>query len=300
MSIKRTVEDSEEYPHDYPSRLDWKESWYFTYMDAKNRVCGVFYISTYPNNRRTDYLSTYLVDGKIDGYMNSTEVGGKLREITDGKLTFDLVEPNKKWNVFLETDKVSMDFEFFGRFPPFRFDPEKAYVKDILEQEHYEQSCKVNGTIRFPDGTSIEVDCYGHRDHSWGLRDYSQIKKWDWMQAQFDDYAMNIIRLTIGEKTEISGFVSNKSGNIEVVETRIETQYEEDQKTPKSSTYLAIDADGQSRTIYSKKIYGIVYPPRQFKKGIRTDIYENFSEFEIKGEKGKGYGISEYLVTVKV
>ncbi len=300
MSAKRTVEDSEEYPHDYPSRLDWKESWYFTYMDPKNKICGVFYISHYPNNGRTDYLTTYSVDGKLDGYMNSTGVSGKLKEITDGKLTFELVKPNQKWNVILETEKINMDFAFFGRFPPFRFDSAKAYAKDILEQEHYEQSCKVNGTVKFPDGFSIKVDSYGHRDHSWGLRDYSQITKWDWMQAQFNDYAMNIIRLTIGKKTEISGFLSTKDGNTEIVDSRIETKYEEDQKTPKSSTYRAIDENGQSRTIYSKKIYGIVYPPRQFKGGIRTDIYENFSEFENKGEKGKGYGISEYLVTVKV
>ncbi|WXG41996.1 MAG: hypothetical protein WED07_14740 [Candidatus Freyarchaeum deiterrae] len=300
MNAERTVKDSEEHPHDYPSRLDWKESWYFTYMDPRSKICGIFYISTYPNNGRTDYLTTYLIDGKVDGYMNTTGVSGKLSDITDGKLKFELVKPNKKWNVFLETEKFNMDFKFNGRFPPFRFDPNKAYVKDVLEQEHYEQSCKVNGTIRFSDGTSLEVDCYGHRDHSWGLRDYSKITKWDWMQAQFDDYAMNIIRLTIGKKTEISGFVSNKKGNIEIVDTKIETQYMEDQKTPRTSTYLAIDENGRSKTIQSKKIYGIVYPPCQSKEGIRTDIYENFSEFAVKGEKGKGYGISEYLLTVKV
>jgi hypothetical protein len=300
MSLGRTIEDWEEYPHDYPPRIDWKESWYFTYMDAKSKVCGVFYISTYPNNGRTDFLATYVVDGKVDGYMNSTGVSGKLKSISDGKLTFDMVKPQKRWNVFLETEKVNMDFTFLGRFPVFRFNSQKSYVKDVLEQEHYEQSCKVNGVIRFPDGTVIKVDSYGHRDHSWGLRDYSKITKWDWMQAQFDDYAINVIRLTIGKKTEISGFVSNSEGNVEVLDAKIETKYEKDGKTPRASTYIAKDENGVSRTIISKKVYGIVYPPRQSKEGIRTDIYENFSEFQVRGEREKGYGISEYLVTTKV
>ncbi|MEM2984404.1 MAG: hypothetical protein QXL24_04235, partial [Candidatus Jordarchaeaceae archaeon] len=127
-----------------------------------------------------------------------------------------------------------------------------------------------------------------------------KITKWDWMQAQFDDYAINIIRLTIGKKTEISGFISNSKGNIEIVDAKIETKYEKDGKTPSSSTYTAKDEKGVSRTIISKKVYGIIYPPRQFKEGVRTDIYENFSEFLVRGEQGKGYGISEYLVTTKV
>jgi len=48
MSLGRTIEDWEEYPHDYPPRIDWKESWYFTYMDGKSKVCGVFYYPLIP------------------------------------------------------------------------------------------------------------------------------------------------------------------------------------------------------------------------------------------------------------
>ncbi len=52
-------------------------------------------------------------------------------------------------------------------------------------QTRYEIPCRVTGHVTV-DGTRIEVDWAGQRDHSWGARDWWAIE-WNWMAVHLDD-----------------------------------------------------------------------------------------------------------------
>jgi hypothetical protein len=290
----------DEYPHDPASKPDWKESWYFQFYDPAAKLCGLFYISSYPNVPKQDFLVAFLTGGEADIYLNSLPLAGKIDTLSDGKLSFQLVEPNHQWNISFDDGTRLAALEFHGRFPTFTYDPQQSFVDGVLEQEHYEQPCTVKGTIRLKGGTLLNIDCLGHRDHSWGSRDYASIDEWYWVAAQFEWCTIGLIRLTIGDKTETAGFMATSKGTKQLTDIEADTRYEDDGITPQGFTYKFKDAEGESWLLKSAKIQTMMYPPRQSKPGYQTNIYEVVSHFMLKKYPDSGYGIAEHLVTRQI
>ncbi|MFW9831845.1 MAG: hypothetical protein ACFFD8_08720 [Candidatus Thorarchaeota archaeon] len=297
--MSHEVNPIEEEFHNPTSSLNWKESYYFQLYDPDVKLCALFYISAYPNVPKRDYLAAFLADGDVDIYLNTLPSSGKLDGLNDGKLRFEMIEPLEQWKIHFDDGKRFVNLVFSGRFDPFAYNPKQAYQKDVLEQEHYEQGCFVEGVIRLIDGTEYTIDCYGHRDHSWGLRDYSAIDEWNWLAAQFSWCTINIIKLHMGSKLETAGYLSSLVGNQRLTDIRFETQFESDEKTPQGFIVLFTDEHGKKWQLNSTKLQTMVYPPRQSKRGRETKIYEIVSQFTLREDPDVGYGIAEYLITQK-
>lgn len=290
---------ADEYPHTPSQIRDWKESYWFGFYDPPSKICALLYISAYPNVPKRDFLVALLANGQADLYLNTLRLGGKLGQIGDNWLTFTLIKPNELWHIHFDDRRRYLDLDFAKRFPTVRYDPKQSYVKGILEQEHYEQPCLVKGTVRLLDGTRHEVNCYGHRDHSWGIRDYASIDQWYWIEAQFPQCTVNLIRLRVGSKLENAGYISTDKDTLRVTNMEVETRLEKDGITPKSFTYRFADETGETWVLKSTKIQTYVYPPRQAKPGYETRIYEIVSSFRLQKQPDVGYGIAEQLVSQK-
>ena len=293
------VPPSDEGFHNPKTTPDWKESYYFQFYDPEVKLCAFFYISAYPNIPKRDYLVALLVDGETDIYLNSLPTPGKLDDLNDGKLRFELVEPNELWKIHFDDGKRFASINFAGRFDPFAYDSTQSYLKGVLEQEHYEQGCFVDGTIRLANGTEHKIECFGHRDHSWGLRDYAAIDEWNWIAAQFSWCTINIIKLHMGDKLETAGFLSSLVGNQRLTDISINTHFESDNATPQGYTVHFIDEQKKKWQLDSMKLQTMMYPPRQSKPGRETNIYEIVSQFTLKGDPSFGYGIAEFLISRK-
>lgn len=72
--------------------------------------------------------------------------------------------------------------------------------------KHYEQSMTVRGSITV-DGFKYEVDGSGHRDHSWGRRDWAPSERWRWITGQIGDVAFSAMYLTVAGTHVVNGFV---------------------------------------------------------------------------------------------
>ncbi|MFX1565141.1 MAG: hypothetical protein ACFFCH_04040 [Promethearchaeota archaeon] len=293
------VDPSTEQFHDPTAAPDWKESFYFQLFDPEANLAAFFYISAYPNISKRDYLVALLFDGETDIYLNTLPMPGKLDALSDGKLTFELIQPHELWKITFEDGKRFVDLEFTGRFDPFAYDAKQAYKKGVIEQEHYEQGCFVDGTIRLTDGSEHQLSCFGHRDHSWGLRDYAAIDEWNWIAAQFSWCTINIIKLCIGKKHETAGFLSSLVGNQHLTDIAFSTHFESDGLTPQGFTVYFTDEMKKKWQLDSTKFQTLIYPPRQSKSGYETNIYEIVSKFTLKGDPSFGYGISEFLISRK-
>jgi hypothetical protein len=293
------VPSSDENYHNPTPKPDWKESYYFQFYDPKTKVCAFFYISAYPNVPKRDYLVALLLDGETDIYLNTRTTPGKLDALDDGKLRFEIIEPNQLWKIHFNDGKRFASLEFTGRFDPFAYDSQQSYLKNVLEQEHYEQGCFVEGSIQLASGTEYQIDCYGHRDHSWGLRDYAAINEWNWVAAQFSWCTISIIKLHMGNKIETAGFLSSLVGNQHLNDISIKSHFESDDITPHGFTIHFTDEQKKKWQLDSTKLQTMIYPPRQSKPGWETNIYEIVSQFTLKGDPSFGYGIAEFLVSRK-
>jgi hypothetical protein len=140
-----------------------------------------------------------------------------------------------------------------------------------------------------------QVNCLGHRDHSWGTRDWVNIDGWNWGAAQFEDKTIGFLRSEVLGKNPQFGFISTKEGNIIIKSVEVSTETEADGKTPVASTFTLLDQTGNKLILKSKTIYSL-HLPLPSEKGF-TEIYEQIVIYTCDGKEGDG--ISEYLISTQ-
>lgn len=76
---------------------------------------------------------------------------------------------------------VDMDLTWTGAGPAFDMDMSEQSWASV--QAHYQQHCRVTGTIEFAR-ERLELDGCGIRDHSWGPRDLSRLGNHAWIYGE--------------------------------------------------------------------------------------------------------------------
>ncbi|NVM03900.1 MAG: hypothetical protein HWN67_16330 [Candidatus Helarchaeota archaeon] len=248
-----------------------------------------------------------MLDGKITGYANEIKFEKMPNNWEfDKKVNYFCIEPMKKWRITYQNRRFELDIIFEGRFSVYNYlshkDPMisiKELGVELLErtaQHHYEQAMRATGTLILKKkGEILKINCLGHRDHSWGTRDWVKIDRWYWISAQFEDETLNIFQIEFAGKKLLNGFYSKRERNTTIKNVEISSKTKSDGKTPISSVFNFIDENGKKRTIKSKTIHNI-YLPLPSSEGF-TEIYEQIATFEIDGKKGAG--VTEYLISTR-
>jgi len=177
-----------------------------------------------------------------------------------------------------------------------RFVAKKSSFKDLrriskIASEHYEQVGSWKGSIRV-EGMTHHIHGTGHRDHSWGQRDWKAPSTWTWLTSQFDGaLGFNVSRVVIGSMDVVNGFVSRDGKNYPLRRVHLETEFEPDGLTQKQILIRAMDSSGWEMEVEAEAL--CVVPLVHEEKGRRTLINEAFTEYRWDGRTA--YGISEYL-----
>lgn len=308
--IKKGVDISEidEYKHDFGEFPEnHNESWYFNFIDRKNNVFLFTRWSMEMFDKKSTIMAVLIIDGKPNAYLSQPTIETMPDNWEyDKKLKYICTKPMEQWKVKFEDRKFKLDVTFDARFPVFNYlsheDPlvslEKYGVEilDVAAQQHYEQGMKAKGSLVLKKtGETRNIDCLGHRDHSWGTRDWVNIDRWNWISAQFEDKTINIARVEVIGKILQTGFISTKDGNIHIKNVEVTTKTKEDGKTPVSSTFGLTDEKGNKTILVSNTIQSI-HLPLPSPKG-KTEVFEQIVTFEYEGKEGNG--ISEYLISTR-
>lgn len=310
------ITDEDEFHHDfgignYPEHHN--ESWYFNFLDFNSNVHMIARTSFEMGRKISNILLLFVVDRKMETHINRLDIGGfpkKKGIYGDKKIKCECLEPMKKWRITFTHRKFDVDVLCEGRFPVFNYlsheDPLESLKKygvemlDVAAQQHYEQGMKVSGVVKLKKkGEVVEerkIDCYGHRDHSWGTRDWINIEKWNWICCQFDDSTINCARIEVFGKVIQTGFISTAKGNEHITDVEVTTErgVNDDKRAPRSSTFKLSTANRQFTVVSNTwKSTRLALPSE---KGV-TEVYEQIVEWEMDGKKGTG--ISEYMTSIK-
>ena len=308
--------DEDEYIHTYDEYLpNWSESFYFNFINEKSGIDLVSRISFNPYENISNILFVLFIDNKPKVYVKRIKLKGmpaKGKWDLDKRLKYVLINEHSEWRLTYEDKFHKLNITWKKRFDPFSYlagmnilENLKKYINLIgkASQQHYEQGGIVNGTLTFKKTGEIRKieNCWAHRDHSWGTRDWKAVGKWNWISSQFEDRTINIAKVIIGNDIIVSGFISTKDGNIRVSDVEIETEFEEVEdnfgvkvQRPKTSTFNITDENGKKYLIKSKRRTSIDLPVPIPSK-VKTIISEQIHNFSIDGSEYSGNGISEYL-----
>ncbi|MDD1779395.1 MAG: hypothetical protein LUQ65_14630 [Candidatus Helarchaeota archaeon] len=294
------LNDKDEHLHTPKKVPLWRESYYFNVMDPKNKIFSVSTMGYMPTEGDSHFFSTLYVDDKLYTHINYQKLKSAndfAENPSDGSQSFMIVKDLKEWKIRLKKRNFQLDYIWTGRFPVYEY-PGGWQISGVLEQQHYEQSGKVLGAVTFKDGTVRKIEGLGHRDHSWGLRNWVKINEWYWTSVQFEngEQALNCWLNVVNKKHYVHGFISSTKENIPITKIDVQTQYQADNPAnPKSATFQLTDKKGNRHELTAETVH-LMTLPQSSKEGT-CYIYETISKFEMDGQTG--YGVAEYLKSVR-
>jgi len=84
------------------------------------------------------------------------------------------------------TDQVTIEFTFSAYHPPYAYGSHAEGCPAYTATDRIEQSGRINGQLVLRDRT-INFRTMGHRDHSWGTRDWGVFQYYQWFVGQTED-----------------------------------------------------------------------------------------------------------------
>lgn len=289
-----TPSPRDEENHEPSERKDWRESYYFNFVDLENMVSGFTTIGLYPNLPRREFVFAVFHEDERHVYFKEYESPFSLETLQcldDGCLRFQLVEALKSWRVFFSSPGLEAEILWTGRFPAFNF----GRGSGTSWEGHFEQSCKVSGRIRI-GGVERSISGFGQRDKSWGPRQW-HIDRWYAFHAQFRDFSIGLRMDTVKGVSTVSGGVSTAEGSIPVSNVEARAEYGE-AAIPVGAFTRIMCQDGKEYVVHSKLLSASSFArfTRRFPGGS-TELVEAMAVHRL-GENGEtGTGLLEWLST---
>jgi len=295
--------------HEHGEQKNWNESFYFSFYDRGNDICGFMRLGLKPNkNEKMLFCFFMMPDGSMVGTKEAVEFDGN--DLTVKGMTFEKVEDEKVWNLRFDGDlpmhtkgedsvvKVKFDLRFEGLNPMFNYHDcvtgDKEAMAAAVASEHLEQMVKVLGPLKVGE-RDLYIKGLGERDHSWGERDWTAPRAWVWLTCQFNEgYGFNVTKLYMDKGDIDAGFIFIDGETLPLVKVDMVTEY---------------DADGSPNTLYMAMYDkdGVVYGVKgEVKKKAIMEfkgddnrgsiMFENLARYRIDDDTDEvGFGIAEYL-----
>jgi hypothetical protein len=295
--MPNTIRTMDEYFHIPEKKLDWRESYYFNFVNHDNKTSGFTTIGILPNLKKAEYLLALFHKNKHTLYFKEQEIAKDNESencLSNKTLTYTLIRPLKKWEISFSSQDSELLIQWEARFPPFNF----GKGSGTSWTGHFEQSGIVSGEAKLRDGRKIRIDGYGQRDKSWGQRDW-HIEHWFALHAQFKTYAIGLRKDTVNGIPHLSGGLSSAKTQKTASQVDLEITYGKDgKKNPTGALTNIHYADGKAVTLRSGLISSesFVKFSRSFPRGT-TELFEGMATHECTETGEKGNGLIEFLFT---
>jgi hypothetical protein len=290
-----SIRKADDYFHIPKEELNWRESYYFNFVNHDNTTSGFTTIGILPNQKKAEYLLALFHNNKQTVYFKEIATDNECdNRLSDKTLTYKLIEPLKKWEISFSGQDLELLIQWEARFPSFDFG--KGSGTSWIG--HFEQSGIARGEAKLRNSRKIRIYGYGQRDKSWGQRNWN-IENWFALHAQFQTHAVGLRKDTVNGVPHVSGGRSTARKQTTVSSVDLEITYGEKENRYPIGALTAIHyADGKTGTIRSRLISPRSFATfsRSFPKGT-TELFEGMAVQESLTTEEKGTGLIEFLFT---
>ena len=291
MSSVKKIDDYLHVPED---GQDWRESYYFNFVDPENETSGFTTIGILPNQKKGEFILALFHRDKLNIYYKEQPLQNieSSSLLSNGTLTYRLVEPLQKWDISVVNENFDVRLKWEARFKPFDF----GKGSGTSWKGHFEQSGVIEGEAVFSGARKIRIRGYSQRDKSWGARDWF-IESWFALHAQFATYVVGLRKDNVNGASYVSGGVSSTDKQTASSQVDLQINFDQGINPVGASTTIHYD-DGRTDTLISRLI-----SPRSFFKFSRsfprgtTELYEGMALHESVTTGEKGTGLIEFLFT---
>ena len=179
-------------------------------------------------------------------------------------------------------ERISLEYDFTGINPPFAFVRHPGGCPSWLADDRSEQGGRVVGTLVL-DGVRHEFDTFGHRDHSWGTRDWGGPTHWKWWNLMAPDTSIHLMELQYFGKTTLHGYVHRDGVTSVITDYDIDVEFD-GQVMQQALTGTIVDEDGRSTRVRTRHGAGLHWPVSP-----HLTLHEASMHAEIEGVPGVAY-----------
>ncbi|MGA1873367.1 MAG: hypothetical protein ACMUHY_06815 [Thermoplasmatota archaeon] len=274
----------------YDDRL-WRESYYFNMTDHKSGLGLITTIGQLPNRRRSAGFLLLIKHG--DPVLLRPLVSLARPVFTDHRIEVGCLSYSVQgidWLLRYNDGRTSIDVRFtpINRIYAYRKDVGEETELDRIATQHYEQFGAFNGSVSFR-GSETEIENgLGHRDHSWGIRDWGSVDRYSLHCCAFSrEFAFNLWEGSIRGRSFLKGFVFDGENNLDVIRGSVQTGYRPDGRVPESSRIRVEVASDRKFDIVARSVMSVQFPPPG------AIIQEGMARMSCGNLKG--CGLQEYL-----
>ena len=190
-------------------------------------------------------------------------------------------------DVSFDGKAARLEYHFKAMHPAYNYGAQIGGCPRWLADDRFEQSGRVKGTLTIGD-RKIAFDTFGHRDHSWGTRDWGAAQHWKWLESQAHcsergDLSVHFFDIEAGGRNILRGYVQ-KDGRIEEV-TAVHVNYTNNDRWDHTAIEAVVEDAGGRMTVVRGKTFAIY----EFKVNPMATLNEGSMSIEIDGVKGVGH-----------
>ena len=178
---------------------------------------------------------------------------------------------------------LSLDVAYEGLNPSFGFGSNRNGCPSWLAEDRTEQGVRYTGSLTVA-GKTIDIDHLGHRDHSWGRRDWGGATHWKWWNVLAPGgIAIHAMELQAFGTTTLHGYVQ-KDGVIGTVLT-LDPVIEFDDRFMQTRIQAELtDDEGRTTQVVTTKGADLSWPVSEF-----LTLHEASMHATVDGVPGVGY-----------
>lgn len=150
-----------------------------------------------------------------------------------------------KSSVTWDSPQAKLDLAFDAYHPPYAYGANKDGCPSYTATDRIEQSGTLKGTITLGEKV-IQLDGLGHRDHSWGQRDWGAFQHYNWFEGQAaDGVSVHFWRFVALGRINLRGYVVKDGLLAEITALDLDVAFSDDLW---QQSFTAIITDEAGRT----------------------------------------------------
>lgn len=158
-------------------------------------------------------------------------------------------EPHKSAHVTFTHDGVELDLRFTATTPAFTYHDNPGGYPTWLADNRLEQSGLAKGHLQIGDRI-IPFDTTGHRDHSWGRRDWTAIHQYRWVNVQAgSEIAINFLEGAALDRHYQLGYVDRDGKQAAITSIDIDIERDSEHYSYTAARFSLVDDLGRTTEI---------------------------------------------------
>lgn len=181
------------------------------------------------------------------------------------------------------SDDVTVELRYDAFHPPYAYGSHKNGTPTFLASNRIEQSGHLTGRIVL-NGRETTFSSLGHRDHSWGTRDWGALQHYNWFEGQTaDGTAVHFWRYIALGQIELRGYVFKDGLLAEVTDLAMDLRYSDDLRQQHMIASVTDEA-GRSTTVEAE-----FYAHYTLVPDLKLHLREGAARATFDGRRGIGW-----------